>query len=359
MVRLYYGKIIFRIRKYIEKYFNSIVLSLILAYERNEAHYRRRKVVEKNGVKVINQQIKKSIKEYAKTRFGSEAYWPFLALYTEIRGEFIKGWLPYDYYRFVLLPKINPKPSLYISDQKTFDYRLFGDFAVKPLFLFISGILFNEKLEVVENERIKRFLSDYDNIIVVKEEGGLGGKQVRIIHSSKFIPEELNRGKNYVIQPYVKQLKVLNDLYPHSVNTFKVNTFLRKDGSVSVKYIWLRFGADGSKVDNLSTGGSYLFFNNNGEPEEFVYDWKLGFKIGDRHKNTGFLFSNVKIPNFQEMLEKCKNSHKKYPYVKLIGWDVCIDISGEPKLIEWNTSNPDFFSQEARFGPFWFDDNEY
>lgn len=340
------------------KLFDIILSRLLLAFIRNDAHRLRKEVVKKKGFEIVNKQIKKSIKEYARNRFGKEAYWPYLALYTEIRGEFIKGWLPYDYYRFVLLPKINPKPALYLCDQKTYDYRLFGDFALKPIFQYISGIFFNTDMETVTLNQVKNFLSDYNDTIVIKEEGGWGGEQVRIIHSSCFIPEKLKISKNYIIQPYVKQYKVLNDLYPGSVNTFRVNTFIKKDGSVIVKYVWLRFGSGGNKVDNLTSGGSYLFFDLTGKPENLIYDWKLGVKIGDRHKDTGYSFSDIKIPMFQEMLEKCKNSHKKYPYVRLIAWDVCINNSGEPKLIEWNTDNPDFFSQEAKFGPFWADDNE-
>jgi hypothetical protein len=333
-------------------------MKLLLTLLRNDAHRLRTEIVKKKGRKIVTRQVKRSIKEYARRRFGKAAYWPYLALYTEIRGEFIKGWLPYDYYRFVLLPKINPEPALFLGKQKTYDYRLFGDFALKPIFLFMSGIFFNTDLEVVSKSQVKNFLSNYDNTIVIKEDGGWGGEQVRIIHSSGFIPEELKEGKNYVIQPYVKQYKVLNDLYPESVNTFRVNTFIKKDGSIIVKYVWLRFGTGGKKVDNLTSGGNYLFFDLTGKPENSTYDWVLGVETGDRHKNTGYLFSDIKIPMFQEILEKCKNAHKKYPYVRLIAWDVCIDSSGEPKLIEWNTDNPDFYAQEARFGPFWTEDDE-
>jgi len=359
MIRIYLGKLIYHLRMLLEKSFDILKMKLILAYERNEAHCIRNKVIKKNGVRVANREIIRTIKEYSKKRFGTSAYWPYLALYAEIRGEYINGWLPYDYYRFVLLPKINPKPDLFLSDQKTFDFRLFGDFAVKPILLFISGVFFNTEMEAVNSGEVRNFLSEYNQTIVVKEEGGLGGKQVRFFHSTTFIPEDLDAAKNYVIQPYVEQFKVLNDLYPHSVNTLRVNTFLKKDGTVCVKYVWLRFGIDGSKVDNVSSGGNYLFFDSSGKPENFVYEYKFGFKVSNKHKNTGFVFSDLKIPMFYEILEKCKKAHLKYPYSRLIAWDVCIDRFGEPKLIEWNASNPDFYSQEARFGPFWSDDNEF
>lgn len=332
-------------------------MKMILMLLRNDAHRLRKEVVKKKGRKIVNRHIKKSIREYARQRFGDAAYWPYLALYTEIRGEFIKGWLPYDYYRFVLLQKINPPNYCHLGEQKTFDHMLFGDFAVKPLFVFISGTFYNADFEYVEKKQVAKFMADYNDIIVIKEEYGVGGKQVSILHSSEFLPEKLRDNINYTIQPYIKQYKVLNDLYPHSVNTLRVNTFLRRDGSVDVKFIFLRFGLDGVKVDNTSSGGECLIYDDAGKLANYSYD-ELGFEIADRHKNTGYLYADVEIPMFHEVLEKCKNAHKKYPYVRLIGWDVCIDSSGEPRLLEWNAINPGFWPNEAKFGPFWATDDD-
>lgn len=359
MIRFYFGKVVNRVRIILERITGIVKLNLLLVYERNEAHRKRRQVIKRKGISIVNRQVKKSIKRYARQRFGNSAYWPYLALYSEIRGKFIKGWIPNDYYWLVLLPRINPKNYGYISDQKTFDYKVFGDFAVKPLFYFISGMFLNHELNCIDKHQVIDMLLDYNKTIVVKEESGVGGEQVSIIHSSDLIMEDFNQSKNYVIQPYIEQYKILSDLYPNSVNTFRVTTYLKTDGSIHVKFVILRFGVNNSRVDNLSSGGQYLFFDSSGRPSNMVYDYKLGHEIGESHINTGYIFSNIKIPMFSEMLEKCKSAHKVYPYVRLIGWDVCITRSGEPKLIEWNAFNPVFWPVEARFGPFWIEDDEF
>jgi len=342
----------------IEKWSENVKLKIILAHIRNEGHYLRREVEKRKGVTIMNRKVKKDIKEYCRQRFGSKAWWPYLSFYTEVRGEFIRGWIPYDYFRFVLLPKLNPKPALYMNDLKTYDYRLFGDFAVKPLFLYICDMFLDSELKVVERGEVEKFMSEYDKKVVIKEEGGWGGQQVRIIEASGFMTEKLNPNKNYVIQPQVKQYKLLNDLYPHSVNTLRVNTFMRKDGSTVVKYVWLRFGRDGTYVDSGTMGGYYVYIDLSGKPSDYCYDPALGLEVTDRHPNTGFLISDIKIPMYQDILEKCKNAHKLFPYTRLIAWDVCINSLGEPKLLEWNTNNPGFSSPEAGYGPFWTDDDE-
>lgn len=358
MLRRFFGKIIIRIRMFLERMFDSILMMLILVHMRNDAHRFRRMAVRKKGRRVVNRQVRKKIKSYCKQRFGSKSYWPSLALYTERKGTFQEGWIPSDYFRFKLMRVLNPEPAMHM-DFKTFDYQIFGDFAIRPLFIYVSGMYLDPELNFVERELAVAQISEYDDEIVIKEEYGWGGLKVRILHASEFTQGLLRKGANYVIQPFVRQNEVMNKLYPHSVNTLRVNTFLQKDGSVSVKSILLRFGIDGSRVDNITSGGTGLYIDKDGKPDEFACDVDTGIPISDRHKNTGYRFADLKIPMFSKLLEKCKQAHKKVPYLRFVAWDACVDINGEPKLIEWNATNPEFASHEIRFGPFWPDDSEF
>jgi len=357
MLREFLGKVLWRVYDFTDKSSQTLLRRLIIIHNRNEGHIKRKKHIKRNGRSVVDRNVMRSIKKYARQRFGKKSFWPYLALYSEMRGEFFEGWIPYDYYRFFLQPKINSRPATFLSDIKTFDYRLFGEFAVRPLFTFISGMFFNAEMEFNDKNQVRKFFSDYNDQIVIKEDLGSGGFQVRIIHSSNFVLEELDSKKNYVIQPYIQQHKIIEDLYPGSVNCFRVTTLLKQDGSVVVLFVSFKFGIDGLKVDNVASGGNYILFDKNGNPSKIGYDiWDL--EIGTSHKNTGYRFENLKVPMYNEMLEKCRKAHLKFPYTRLVGWDVCIDKHGEPKLIEWNTNNPGFPSQEARLGPVWPADEE-
>ena len=325
---------------------------------RREAHKARKKFLSKSGKSVLYKQTKRAIKAYARERFGSAAYWPYLALYTEARGEFIKGWIPFDYFLHILEPKLNPPVYRDFGNLKTSDYKRFGDFAVEPLFVFVSGLFYNSKFELVKDEDLRKFLAAYDGNIVVKQEFGWGGKQVQFLHASEFDPESLQKDTNYVIQPQIKQYKVLHELHPDSVNTFRVTTFLKKDGSIDIVFVILRFGVDGSKVDNLVAGGQCIKMDINGKPAKMAYD-DFGHEGGETHKNTGFRFAELEIPMYSEIIAKCKHAHQQNPYIRLIGWDVCLDESGTPKLLEWNTHRPTFDMEDALIGPFFPDDSEF
>ena len=130
----------------LEKYYQltksieRLILRLRLAYARLDAIRDRKRFVEKTGKSVLNRKIRRNIKAYAKRRFGSTAYWPYLALYTEIRGKFKEGWIPFDYLVYVLEPKWNPPVYRELGNQNSFDYKRFGDFAIKPIFYSVSGL---------------------------------------------------------------------------------------------------------------------------------------------------------------------------------------------------------------------------
>jgi len=340
-----------------ERGFKKLLFLINLVQLRHLAHKDRKRVIKRKGKSVVNREVKKAIKEYARERFGSKAYWPYLAYYTEMRGEFVKGWIPDDYFTTVVEIKLNPRIYSNISGVKTYDHRLFGDFAVRPLFLFIKGLLYDADLNLVKESQLKDILSDHDGELVLKEEFGYGGKQVRMIHSSEFKPEQLRRGTNYVIQPYIKQHKILSDLYPDSVNTFRVASLFKNDGSIDIKFVILRFGVDGVKVDNMSSGGQCIYIDPSGKPSRLAYD-NLGLAVGERHQNTGYVYSDLKIPMFNDIVESCRTAHLKYPYVGVVGWDVCIDEHGKPKLLEWNAYNSLYAWVDALYGPFMTDDDE-
>ena len=343
----------FRFKKSLEQ----CVVNLRMTYSRFVAHQLRKQVVKTKGQKVLTRKLKRRIKKYAKERFGSKGYWPYLAFYAELRGHYVDGWLPYDYFRYVLLPKVNPQSSCEISEQKTFDHKIFGDFTLEPLFVYISGMFLNSDFKQVKTEQVQEFLTAYNDTIIAKEERGTHGKQVKVMHSSEFNPDSIRSDLNYIIQPYVKQYSVLNDLYPDSVNTFRVTSYLGQEGSVKIKSCILRFGVDGSKVDNLSAGGQFIYFDEAGKPSEQAYD-TLGLPAGVKHKNTGFTYADFSIPMYNKVIESCKTAHMKYPYVRVIGWDVCVDEKGDPKLLEWNADNPGIHPDDALFGPLWTDDKE-
>lgn len=323
-----------------------------LFFSRRRAHSIRQKLIKKRNRKVVDRRLKKTLKSYSKETFGSSSYWPWLALYTEIRGEFKPGWLPDDYYTVIFLDKYCPIDAR-ISNYKTFDHRLFPGFAIEPVLIKISGRLFdseNRPLAVAEAQNI---LIDYDNEVVIKEDGGLGGQKVKFIDSNIINLKNLQEIPNFVIQPVIKQHKSLKALSPNAVSTLRIVTFMKENGDIDIKYTYLRFGMGESRVDNLSSGGAACYVDKNGNLTGLAYN-KQGLTVGSEHPDTGFRFETLSIPNYEMILDYCKHSHLIFPYLRLIGWDITINEEAEPILLEWNVS-PGIWLEEAMFGPCWID----
>lgn len=320
-----------------------------LFFYRRKAHRLIKRLVHKKGYKVVDRQTKKYIKSYAKEIFGSAAFWPWLALYTEIRGEFKKGWLPNDYYMAHLLKQYNPE-SIRISAYKTFDYKMFPEFALKPLLIKVGNVFYDSDRKQITTDEAQNILYDYDGEVVLKEDLGFGGHNVKFIKSKELKFNNYAQISSYIIQPVVEQHHNLYRLNDKALNTMRVLTYLNGEGTVDIKYSYLRFGVGDSRVDNTSSGGGFCFIKSDNHLAKIARD-KFGFEIGERHPDTGILFQSVAVPSYEKVLQECIKSHKIFPYFKFIGWDVAIDKSGDPVLLEWN-SEPLIWMAEALQGPF-------
>lgn len=318
---------------------------------RLEARLIRKEIIADKGKSVVTTGVMKEIKKYCRETFGSSAYWPWLAVYTEQRGEFKKGWMPYEYYRYEMLPQVNPDKYREFSECKHLDYKLFNDSIIEPVFFRSNGLYFHKKGSVLKKSQVDEILENIDNELVIKAASGGGGKSVMFKQPSEVCLEELPEKSDLVFQKAVKQHSELEKLYPHSVNTFRVFTYLDDEGAIKIKFIIIRFGRNGSRIDNCSSGGGWVFVYPDGRVAPMAYN-EYGYELGTTHSDTGTEFSKLNLPFLDKVKELCKKSHRTFPYTRIVGWDVYIDEEGTPKLIEWNAETPGFWGFEACFGPF-------
>jgi len=318
-----------------------------------KAHVTRQKVIERNGREIVTKEVKDEIKEYSNEMFGSPSFWPYLALYTEIKGEFIPGWVPADYFQVTLLDEWNQKRFSEISDMKTFYHMYFEDFTVTPIAVKVSGIYFDQYWNTISRDKLIDRLRTSAPEIVVKKDGGYAGIDIRFLKTKDLNIRELENDKeNLVVQPIVQQHPVLSELHSQSLNTLRIATFLETDGAVSFKFVLCRFGRGGNRLDNTNAGGRYCFLNVEGEPVTGVLD-STGLNVDYENLILANLLKDLKVPSVKEAVEKCIQHHSLFPYVRYIAWDVCIDLDSKPRMIEWNAIRPGMWQAEPHVGPIW------
>lgn len=318
-----------------------------------KAHDIRKKVIEETGREVVTKKVKKEIKEYSNEIFGTPSLWPWLALYTEIKGEFLHGWLPNDYFQITLLDDWNPKGYSEVSDMKSFYHCYYDEFSISPIAVRVSGIYFDENWNVIPDSKIIDFLRLNCPEIIVKKDGGFGGKDIRFFQTKNLELQSLEKeSDNIVIQPIAQQHKDIAKLNKNSLNTLRIATYLDSQGFVSHKFTFLRFGTGGNRLDNVSAGGLLVFLNEKGETVSGVIN-SLGMNVDDKNPELASVIGDLKIPSVNIAIEECKKHHRAFPYVRYIAWDVYIDEDLRPKMIEWNAIRAGMWFAEVHIGPIW------
>lgn len=111
----------------------------------------------------------------------------------------------------------------------------------------------------------------------------------------------------------------------------------------------VRFGANGSCLDNVSAGGLCCGINENGEMAPYAFDHFA--KRYDRHPFTGQPFAGLVFEGYPAALRLAMELHDRLPYFDLISWDMSLNCDGKPILIELNIKGQDTCFLQFFHGP--------
>ena len=137
---------------------------------------------------------------------------------------------------------------------------------------------------------------------------------------------------DFTFQKVVEQHPVMAQFNPTSVNTVRVVTYRGFDGNRKVLYSCMRFGGDGSVMDNVCSGGGYT-----------GVDVETG-RLKDRRRYSYFVMDIPSLPNHVPNEIPCWSIikaaalelHGRLPQLGIIGWDFCLSPDEIPVLIEFN-----------------------
>ena len=189
-----------------------------------------------------------------------------------------------------------------------------------------------------------------DGVVVKISIGSFGGSGVSFLDGSSTkdeIRDALTKAKDIHVEKVIEQHPEMAKMNPSSVNTIRIITAII-DGEPVVLSACVRIGNAGSKVDNFSSGGVGCGIHNDGTLTSFGFTQK-GDRV-EQHPN-GFIFSEGRIPNYKHVLEEVKRLHMCVPVFGFINWDICIDPSGEPILVEYNVGGGGLDIHQYTNGP--------
>ncbi len=219
---------------------------------------------------------------------------------------------------------------------------------------------YNSTIHYVDtNEDLVKFIrmifeSASINKIFVKSITEMGGNGCFLL-SQKNLLKEIELCGSYILendcihQEVLVQHNKVSEIYEHSVNTIRFDTYIDKNDQIHILSAFMRFGRGGSVLDNSSSGGFYVAVDLSegmlkGESFQLM---KYGGEQLKNHSDTGVLFDGYEIPFFEEACDLVKKVVSYIPD-RIIGWDIAITPQG-PIIVEGNDNNS-FIGPDIAYG---------
>lgn len=258
-------------------------------------------------------------------------------------GVFSKDYIPKDFYTMELRPKANVYKFQQVYDDKNiYDIILAGEKVVHTILKNMNGYYYYEGNPVSENEAIN--LCQNMDEVIIKPSMEMQGNGVKLLNvkNGKTNVDDMSIGElfkqynhNFLIQERVRQHKDIAALNPTSVNTMRILTY-RSGMEVLIVYSVIRIGRSGQVIDNQCAGGISTTINKDGKLGKAAFGGYCEDNVFVT--DTGIKLDGYQLPSYDKAIEFVKRLHMKLPYFNIIGWDVSIEESGEPILIEYNTN---------------------
>lgn len=287
----------------------------------------------------IPAEYDKAVKEYWK-KYTSKFHTGWHKYYYSRTGLRDVRYIPDDLYYTKIDKHFNNNKMCRGVDNKNYYDLLFPNARqAMTVVRKINGFYYDADYRLIEKEEVIRLCSKHSRLII-KPAVGTGGSKGIVFWNidqgaselAKFIFDGV---ENLIVQEIITQHRDLSIIHPSSVNTVRITTLLFK-GEVHILSSVLRMGANGSNVDNASTGGVTCGIEENGQLKEIAFS-VYGVKY-DKHPQ-GFVFSNCIVPSYEKVKELVIREQTKFAHFRLISWDIAVGEDGDPILIEANLRN--------------------
>ena len=135
----------------------------------------------------------------------------------------------------------------------------------------------------------------------------------------------------YLFERQIEQHPVIAQFNASSVNTCRILTYKNKAVACGI-----RFGREGSFIDNAAKGGLVVSVDmQTGLMGAYGLRWYDATKYYE-HPDSHVAFKDVAVPFWHEMVEVVERTSCMLPYYSSVGFDVACTPTG-PVIIEVNT----------------------
>lgn len=286
--------------------------------------------------------------EYATDVLGWIGYAPWLRAYSAMVGEFREGWMSENYFGDIVVPKLQGEVGK-TSFLKPLSKKVFNTTDFPDLGYYVNGAFFTKNYKCLTDVDIDKYLFKESSKVVFKLNNSAQGTGVLVLEKKSFNYTHIRQLGDGVFQKYIIQNSFFNEIMPNSVATIRLLTVIGDDGKAALKAAYLRVGR---KKDSHVKSSSQIcipidmengILNNLGHSKSW--------HTMESHPDTGFVFKNKAIPNFNLIVQKALKLQNEMALVKCIGWDMVLDDENTVQVMEWNGFHTGIGFAEFTQGP--------
>ena len=226
---------------------------------------------------------------------------------------------------------MNPREHRALLEDKTVFDKLYGKYMHHHA-IPLEELKANKSLG-------EQVLTNPSGKIVFKIKDGGCGRGVEVAQAKDYDVEKMiahmeQTGAD-LVEDFVQQHEVINNLAPTALNTVRIITQLRPNGEVDIVGCRLRISVHGV-TDNLAGGNIAAFI----DPETGIVSSDGVYSDITKHDEefhpvTGVKIKGVQIPFWKESIALVKEMAAIDSHNRSIGWDLAITSAG-PDVIEGN-----------------------
>lgn len=243
------------------------------------------------------------------------------------------------------------------EDKNYFETIIGKENAPTTIVRCINGLLLDNDYRKLNEKDIINILTSKKSVICKPSIDSGGGRGITFLNGESIDTIKINKiiedyHGNFIVQELVNQHPFFSKFNETALNTMRIVTLLF-EGNVYYLSGFLKVGAKGSRLDNVSGGGSYIQIYKNGT---------LGNKsISENLENHDLVFSNrnvienEKIPCWDRIWRTVEEMQYKLPHFRLINWDVALSKEGIPIIIEYNLMDSSSYFHQVNCGPIFGD----
>jgi len=323
------------------------------ADERHSGWHKRaaadhRQVVENQKGEQLDPAVIRVCDDYARDVFGWEGYADWLYAYSAMAGTFKEGWIPYNYYTKVVLPRTK-QDMRGLSDLRVIESTLFDTDLFPTIACYANGLFTTKSFEIIPPDAVKEYLFQHGDRVVFKLHTSMQGRGVFVYTEEDFDVDVVVKAGNGVFQSYARQHRFFDQFNTNSVANLRLATVVDDKGQVSCRAGYLRFSLDAKATVSIHTSLKVPIDLATWQlhSEAYRHDW---YAVTQKTE-SGFEFGGATIPGLDKSIAVVCDLQKKLPFCRSVGWDICIGPDEETQVLEWNTKRNSITFFEATVGP--------